>query len=258
MTHSNRWLVTSVHRPNAVVRLFCLPNAGGGASVYQGWAQVCPDFIELVPVQLPGREDRLGEAPIADLDVLAAELLTQIHALGPHPYAIFGHSMGAALGYRLSCLARDRGVAQPVALVVSAFRAPHLPPRHPNWGRGTDTELLARLMALGGIDDELRNHPEYLRLFLPTLRADLLALEGIEDRAESPLDCSITAMGGHDDEHVTVDELEAWVEHTTSTFRLRMFQGGHFYLHAQTPRVMATITDDIALALELRARPRVR
>ena len=45
------------------LRLFCLPCAGGGASAFRAWRDGLPASIDLCPVQLPGRENRLNEHP---------------------------------------------------------------------------------------------------------------------------------------------------------------------------------------------------
>src|SRR3712207_7744395 len=46
-------------RPGARLRLFMIPHAGGGASAFRGWAELFPDEVEVCPVQLPGRENRM-------------------------------------------------------------------------------------------------------------------------------------------------------------------------------------------------------
>src|SRR2546421_12668903 len=58
---SDTWFVR--HRPNdsARLRLFCLPYAGGGASIFRSWPEGLPESVEVCAIQLPGREARLGE-----------------------------------------------------------------------------------------------------------------------------------------------------------------------------------------------------
>ena len=48
-------------RANPKIRLFCFPYGGGGASIYREWQKNLPDSIEVCPIQLPGREDRMNE-----------------------------------------------------------------------------------------------------------------------------------------------------------------------------------------------------
>ena len=62
--------------PYAPVRLFCFPHAGGGASAYRAWTK--ESALGAVPVQLPGRENRMRETPLLSMRAIveqAAEAL---------------------------------------------------------------------------------------------------------------------------------------------------------------------------------------
>jgi surfactin synthase thioesterase subunit len=71
-----RYTAETKHQPE--MRLFCFHNAGGSASFFTSWATALPTEIEVCAVQLPGREDRRGEAPLERieevLDLLVQEL----------------------------------------------------------------------------------------------------------------------------------------------------------------------------------------
>ncbi|EHL32065.1 hypothetical protein LDG_5848 [Legionella drancourtii LLAP12] len=75
------WLANRKLKADAQVRLFCFPYGGGGASIYREWQQEFPDFIEVCPIQLPGRENRLEEQPLADLNTLVSLLARHLR---PH------------------------------------------------------------------------------------------------------------------------------------------------------------------------------
>ena len=68
---SSPWVACPRPNPGARVRLFCLPFAGGGASVYRLWGATLPSWIEVCPIQPPGREDRYREPPFTSLTALA-------------------------------------------------------------------------------------------------------------------------------------------------------------------------------------------
>ena len=53
-----RWLVRLRERPRARLRLFCFPYAGAGASIFHRWPDALREEVDVVPVQLPGRETR--------------------------------------------------------------------------------------------------------------------------------------------------------------------------------------------------------
>src|SRR5262245_41506308 len=87
------WIVRKPPSGKARPRLFCFPYAGGGASAYRGWAEALPS-LEVCAVQAPGRETRIGEAPLTRLEPLADAATAAIRPLLDRPFAFFGYSLG--------------------------------------------------------------------------------------------------------------------------------------------------------------------
>ena len=54
-------------------------------------------------MQLPGRETRLREKPIADIDALLALMIPGLLPLMDKPFLLYGHSMGAIIAYEVAC-----------------------------------------------------------------------------------------------------------------------------------------------------------
>src|SRR5207302_1092491 len=89
-------------RPRPRLRLLCLPAAGGGLFAYQRWPDELPVDVEVCTVQLPGREDRFLEPALTSTHEVVGHI---VDAVAPHlawPFAIYGHSMGAILGFELA------------------------------------------------------------------------------------------------------------------------------------------------------------
>lgn len=233
--------------PNAAarLRLFCFPYAGGGASVFREWAGALPADVELVAVQLPGREGRLGEPPFKALPPLVAALAEALAPALDRPYACFGHSMGAWLSYELTRLRRRQQQTLPLRLFVSACRAPDLPDRSPPIYHLPDAAFLAELRRLGGIPDAVFAQRELMQLLMPLLRADMEVCDRYEHRPESPLAVPISVFGGADDEDVSTEELRHWQAHTTAPCTVRLFPGNHFYLQSARPALLAAITAEL-------------
>lgn len=227
------WLLHFGAKPNASLRLFCLPFAGGAASMYRSWADQFPDHIELVGVQLPGRENRLIDPPIDSINALVAEIATEIQPYLDKPYAIYGHSMGALVNFELSRQLRRMGAPMPTQLFVSAYRAPHLPNRHEKIHQLPTPQFLTKIRELNGTPEGILQNQELVGLILPMLRADFQIHESYVYQEEPPLAVPLLACGGIDDSRITLAEVRAWEQHTNCHFRFQKFAGDHFFIKSQ-------------------------
>ncbi|MET8628246.1 thioesterase domain-containing protein [Kitasatospora sp. NPDC004669] len=236
------WLMRPVPRPGARLTLYCLPHAGGGASSYRGWPHGLPEWVEVVAVQLPGRENRIRERSAIDLDTLAEAVAADHRGA---PYALFGHSNGALLAFELAHLLAGSGPG-PAYLGVSGSPHPALAaPRH-EVSRFTDEALLDWMVEQGGVSEQLLAQPDLLELALPAVRADLAWLEAYRHRPRTPLSCPLSAFAGETDGRVPGDELTAWSAETTAGFAVRRYPGGHFYLIEGLPALLGDLAEDLS------------
>jgi medium-chain acyl-[acyl-carrier-protein] hydrolase len=245
-----RSLWVQVNRPRPVprrLRLICLPPAGGGASRYRDWPAHLPDDVEVVSVQLPGRENRFGEPPIDSMDQLIGALLDGLAGYLVPPFALFGHSMGALIAFELVRQLRPRGVA-PVHLFVSGCQAPGLPSRSPDWHTLPDREFIATVAELGGIPPELLADRQFLDMMLPTLRSDCALAETYVSRPQAPLSCPVSAFGGLQDQEVFPEDVRAWSRHTTGPFRVHLLPGDHFFINAARLDLLRLLVSELGSA----------
>jgi surfactin synthase thioesterase subunit len=218
-----------------------------GASVYRLWPRLLPESLDVCAVQLPGRENRLNEPRVPSVAQLVEALVPALLPELDLPFAFFGHSMGAVLAAELARALEARGGPLPGQLLVSARRPPHLPGTELPLRALPDATFLAEIQRrYGGIPAEILAQPELLELLLPTLRADIAALELHRPARREPLPCPITAFGGADDALTPHAHLEAWRDETRSAFRLRVFPGGHFYLEARRAELLADLAATLA------------
>ncbi|MBC3842411.1 thioesterase [Streptacidiphilus sp. 4-A2] len=106
MTGRSPWLLCREPRPQARMRLYCLPHSGGSAGEFLFWADGLPGY-EVWGVQPPGRGERIEEEPYTAMPELVRALADEAEFTGP--YALFGHSLGAAVAYELASELRARG-----------------------------------------------------------------------------------------------------------------------------------------------------
>jgi len=246
----NRWIPYVKNNGQARMRLFCLPYAGGGASVYWSWRDHIIPEVELCPVQMPGREGRITEAPLSQIDEIVDRVFENIRSNLDLPYVLFGHSMGATVAFELAQRSRQAGERQPLHLFVSGTDAPQLPEREPLIYDLPDADFLRELHAVNGGPNPALQNPELVQLLLPALRADFVAIQTYQYRERAPLTCAITAFGGFDDPYVSAEGLELWREQTVSEFESRQLPGDHFFLHSARPELLQEIN------YRLRARVR--
>ncbi|QFG24785.1 thioesterase II family protein [Actinomadura sp. WMMB 499] len=239
------WTVRWNRPPSPRLRLFCLPHAGGGAGAYRAWTRYLPPDVEVVAIRLPGRETAFRETPLTSVDDVVRAVVRQAAPLLDRPHAWFGHSMGAILAFEACRALRRLGLGEPARLLVSGRDAPHLPYRRPPVHAAPLPDLLARLHDLGGTPRDLLDDPSALSPLLPSLRADFAVVEGYRHRPGPPLDCPISVFAGTGDLDTTRDGLAAWRSHSGAGCVVRMFDGGHFYLHDDAEGVVPGIGRDL-------------
>lgn len=208
------WVRISCPRPAARVRLICLPFAGGGANSYREWPTYLPEHVEVVPVQLPGRENRFDEPAIDAADLLAGRLLEGLVSYLDRPFALFGHSMGALIAFELARRLRTKGL-EPVHVFASGCKAPHLP--------------RARATYRHHLSD----------------RSDFKLAETYRYCSQPPLRCPVSAFGGLQDNEVTQDDIEAWSCHTVGPFRVHMLPGDHFFVNSSRLSLLRLVTQQL-------------
>jgi surfactin synthase thioesterase subunit len=223
--------------------LLCLPFAGGGAGFYRAWRRlaVCP--VEVLPLQLPGREERFADALPSDLITAARELArdgVRVCA-GRGPVALFGHSLGAMLGYEV---AREIDRACP-GLVCHLFVSGSPGPWTVRARRATgldDGEFLARVKEFAGYHHEAFNDPQLREVLLPVLRADVAMHENYQPASDKPIGIPVTALRGVDDQLVSRAQVEQWRSATTARFAVAELPGSHMYVADRPSAVLDLIS----------------
>jgi surfactin synthase thioesterase subunit len=213
------WLRRFVHRHPAQLRLVCFPHAGGSAAFYRGWHRHTPDWIDVVAVQYPGRQDRRAEPCLYDLAAMGAGAAAAVIAEAGPPVALFGHGMGATVAYEAAVRMQRRGHA-PVQLLVSGQASPA---RH-------------RAGALHRLPDV---EPS-------AARADQYALESYRAPVAPLLRCPITSYYGLGDPAVTEGEAGSWYEVTEGRFQLCPWPGDHFYLVCRERHLVTDVSSRLA------------
>jgi len=172
---------------------------------------------------------------------LAADLVPHLDL----PFAFYGHSMGALLGFEVARMIQQRYGLGPTHVFVSGQRAPHLrrlgTPSH----LLPDADLVGRLRNMQGSPASILDDQEFMRLRLPILRADFAIPETYAFATGPVLSCPLVAYGGAADPEASRTDLDAWRGYTTNTFAVRIFPGNHFFLTTEQPALLGAIAGEI-------------
>jgi surfactin synthase thioesterase subunit len=230
-------------QPTALV---CLPFAGAGASFFRPWSRLAGDTLDIVPLQLPGRERRIDDEPYRNAHRAADDLVADLRGVldGPRRVALFGHSLGAVLAYEIA----HRLAAAPDVDLVRLFvsGSPEPATQRPRRATGLpDAEFLVRVGEFAGYSHEALDDPEMREMILPTLRADVEMHENYLPSTDEPLPVPITAIRGNADELVSADEAAAWAKVTGREFGYAELPGGHMYLTDAAPALVHLIADTV-------------
>lgn len=237
------WIAYRKSKPDARLRLFCFHHLGGAASVFREWSDHLPPDIEVCPIQLPGRENRLSEQPFTQFAPLV-ETLTQV--LIPHldkPFAFYSQSMGNLIGFEVAHLLRQQYSCSPIHLLVGGFFAPQ--------AVASANHLLdksffeERLLKRGEIPRELLEDKQFMEYLMSICRLDYRLLQSYIYSNKEPLDCPISAWGGEQDFLVSQDDISGWHQHTNNTFKLHMIPGKHLFLTTTRKLLLETISQEL-------------
>jgi medium-chain acyl-[acyl-carrier-protein] hydrolase len=185
------------------------------------------------------------ETPFIQLSLLVQTLAQVLVPLLNKPFAFFGHSLGALVGFELARQLRRQSGVQPVRLFVSADRAPQSPRRDRPIHALPEGEFMAELRRLNGIPGKVLEEAELMQMLLPVLRADFAVYETYTYSTEPPLNCPISTFGGLQDQRVSRGDLEAWRNQTNGSFSLRMFPGDHFFWNTTQPLLLQALSQEL-------------
>ncbi len=220
--------------------LYCLSYAGGSSYAYRDFAKhIDNTTIEVIPLDLPGHGKRLREPLLTDINEMAEFIFSLIDkSIIEVPYALYGHSMGATVGYQLCRVVENARLPLPLHLFFSSRQAPSLPVKDKdrNYHLLPRDKFIKKVMEYGGIPREVAAEKELMDLFVPILKADFKAVDEYHCDQLDPLDIPITILFGNN-ERITYEDVREWQEVTHHDLSIQQFSGGHFFIFEHLPEI---------------------
>lgn len=211
--------------------LICFHAGGSGASQFKNWPAALGHLVDVVAVQLPGREDRLDEPPYTRIESVLPELERQLEKIHPRSIVLFGYCMGGLIAFEL---ARTLSSKYPQfnleALIIAASAEPNYAKQHDLNRIMSDEELRSTFSNLFFKRHGIVCQEEYLDMILPILKSDREINLNYDDACWSSVKCPLFVFGGEKDEGVGKPALMAWQTRTVAEFALTFFPGDHMFI----------------------------
>jgi surfactin synthase thioesterase subunit len=231
------------NKSSSTARMFCLPYAGGNAEFYLPWKSFIPSWIDLCPIQLPGRSYRLNEVCFNNFYDLTQELLSIIERYNDKNIILYGHSMGSVLAYEIAVQMKKK----PLLICLTGGDAPH------EWrGKDFHTNLSDKEM----LDWMIHNYgyssadyaamKDYLIPFIHTLRNDLQICKNYETRGITY--GGQTIIAGAKDDPLCKSDLNLWKQYCPNSEVIYFEKGGHFFNKVHGNELVSAITKKIESA----------
>lgn len=250
------WVVIPRPKPDASMRIFCLPYAGGSPAVFQTWADTLADLdIEVCLLHLPGRDSRMMDKMPDNFYILVQQLMKAMTPfLIEKPYLVYGHCMGSLISFELFQQLRNKSLPLPQHFFVGAHYAPSLlhPDNKPvsHLKHLSLEEFFEIADELGGTEGAVLSDPTTGALIATTLSQDYFAYGDYEYRDAEPMGFPITVFLGLKDNLVKVEEAQGWKNETSRECRFfELDQGDHFFVLQDKENFLPMIKAEIKTAI---------
>lgn len=251
---ANRWFVRFSRSSSPSLRLFCFPFAGSSASVFRSWIDNLPEEVEVLAIQLPGRENRLGERCMRDMDEIVENLEFEIDSCLDQPFVFFGHSLGSLIAYELLRRVEAGARHRAELFFASGGPAPHTRVARAEPLRLTQDQILQDLQKISQAHSELLENREALALMLPMLQADFEIYTNYRYRETAPLQSPIVVIRGETDAYITHQSQMEWKCHTDSQFSFNTIPGPHLFMLDSRGALIALVNAYLAPILNRHRR----
>ncbi|MDJ1175525.1 beta-ketoacyl synthase N-terminal-like domain-containing protein, partial [Roseofilum capinflatum] len=239
------WIAYHQPKPDALVRLFCFHPWGSSASLFKDWSAELPSQIEVLPIQLPGRQQRMHEKALTDFTHLLQGLGEVFPPYFDKPFAFFGHSMGAIIAFELAHFLNQKHQIQPIHLFLGGAKPPSDMSYLDHLASLSEKEKLDYFTRVAEIPETIYNEPSIFNELLKVFKADIQLIQSYQLSDKDPLSCPIYSLSGIDDPVVTESELSQWSSCTTDLFQMQRLPGKHMFFQQSQNSILGIIKEQL-------------
>ncbi len=233
------------------IKLVCLPYAGGYAQFYKNVLdQHVADYVDVVPIELPGHGMRFGEKLKNNIRDLLNDILKIVDTIinGEGEYALLGYSMGSRIIYGLYSEIRKRKWKLPIAMFFCASPPPTLAEKRIETTRNS----LINIIKKSQFGKKILGNAELLDVNINILGADINVLNSFnEKKEECMIQCPIYVFNGNKEYQLRMYDSK-WQKMSEERCDIKTFKGGHYFIYEQAANVAEVINNQLLEIASLR------
>ncbi|NLT09624.1 MAG: thioesterase [Ruminococcus sp.] len=242
---NSKWIRFGKNRIDSEKCMICIPFAGSGASLFAGWQKIIGNDMEILPIQLPGREERIAEKPLTSIsDVVRSIAQAVVPVINGREFVIFGHSMGGLIAYALTAELENEYGMSPKLCIISASSI-NICTKKQKVSEMNDEELIKELSSYGGMDEQLLLLPDYLKMYLDIIRNDYKIIEDFAASEKTSVSCPLRLYSGTEDTLIAKEDMKEWYGLTGSGVTEKVFEGDHFFIKKHVDDICKDVLDNI-------------
>lgn len=228
---------------------FFFPYAGAGASAFSLMVKSLHPYIHPIGVQLPGREERIDETPLNNLDLIVNHLYDAIQSYAHIPMVFFGYSNGALIAYELAFKLQQNNL--PIKhMFIAAKKAPHLPKLNPPIHQLPEHDFIKQLRNHYYLPEAVINNEKLMSILIPRMRADLTISEKYVTNPDKKLCVNHSCFSGDQDKNATLSDLQAWSDLINGLQKTQVFKGGHMFIKDNPEQLTQAVNATLASAFD--------
>lgn len=223
-------------------RLYCFPYAGGYSLSFKPLVRQMSKELNISAIDPPGHGSNKSPylKDIYDMVDLYEEIFIPLKGT---TFSLFGHSLGGLIVYLLTQKLEDKGI-YPDKLILSGCNPPAF--MEEKTSTMTDEEFKAYITELGGVPEKVINNKALLNYYIPSLRADFLALENFKYEKKEIIRTPVYIINGEDDRKCIYSNACNWTYYCKNPTFFSV-KGSHMFITSQSKHV-AQILDNILLS----------
>ncbi|MFB7134051.1 amino acid adenylation domain-containing protein [Streptomyces sp. NPDC056237] len=233
-----RWLRTLKPAAEPTARIVCVAGGGGTTAGHVPLIRHIPDGVELLGVQMPGRESRTAEAPATSMRDVVAAITAELTGRAPVPTVVYGHSQGSWMAWELAHALSALPEPPPVTFVPACALPPfaEMPPAMQrmeelakNLDQATTDELAVAFKGI--LPDDILANAELLTTYSSALHHDAILSMNHRDSlvgdGRDRLRIPVVAVAAKDDPVLPEGTTQGWQNLTDGEFAHHVIDGSH-------------------------------